>query len=140
MAGRLSFGQVKMDTQKSVAMLLEKGADVNATNNIGWTALIWASVNGHKETVAKLLKDGADINAKTNLGKTAIMMARWEGRRTEIINMLTAAIETEKKVRDSKQKTMEQVVNRDVKTDLPCLHLQNNKCQLAIEQLYLIIY
>jgi ankyrin repeat protein len=37
-----------------VKLLLEKGAELEATERDGWTPLLWAAGNGH-EAVAKLL-------------------------------------------------------------------------------------
>ena len=55
-----------------VSLLLEKGADVNAKNNDGWTPLHWASENGHEAIVSLLLEKGADVNAKDNDGETPL--------------------------------------------------------------------
>jgi uncharacterized protein len=43
-----------------VQALLAKGAEVNAKNNNGATALIWASIQGHVDVVQALLAKGAD--------------------------------------------------------------------------------
>jgi cytohesin len=43
--------------------LLAKGADVNAKDEDGYTALFIAALRGHKEIVELLLAKGADINA-----------------------------------------------------------------------------
>ena len=56
-------------------LLLAKGADVNAKNQDGWTALMCASLDGHKEVVELLLAKRADVNAKANDGFTALIMA-----------------------------------------------------------------
>ena len=53
---------------ETVARLLEKGADVNAKNNDGYTAFIRASMNRHIEIAAMLPEKGADVNAKNNYG------------------------------------------------------------------------
>ena len=58
-----------------VRLLLEKGADVNAKDKYGETALISASLCGFTGTVRLLLDKGADVNAKTNDGHTALMYA-----------------------------------------------------------------
>ncbi len=42
-----------------IKALLDKGADVNAKNNNGVTALIWASKKGHTGIVQLLKKAGA---------------------------------------------------------------------------------
>ena len=55
MAIRLSFLQVITENTEIVAQLLAAGADVNATDNDGDTALMRASTQGHTEIV-KLLK------------------------------------------------------------------------------------
>ena len=71
---------------------LNDGADVNAKNDIGLTALMRASycgyTNGNYAEVVKLLLDkGADVNIKTNEGKTALMIAKDKGQK-EIVGML----------------------------------------------------
>ena len=47
-----------------VKALLAKGANVNAADEEGHTALIFAAFNGRAETVKLLLAAGADPNAK----------------------------------------------------------------------------
>lgn len=46
---------------KTVALLIEKGAELNAVDNIGKTALCWAASEGRPETIQALLDKGADL-------------------------------------------------------------------------------
>ena len=70
---------------------LEKGADVNAKNNVRYqarkTALMLASSKGHPEMVNYLLQNGADVHAKDNNGWTALMRSN----ESEIVAILLAA-------------------------------------------------
>ena len=63
----------------TVRTLLAKGADVNAEDNDGNTALMASAKNGHTNIVQVLLKQGADVNAKTKSGETALMIAKKMG-------------------------------------------------------------
>jgi len=64
-----------------VELLLKKGANVNAKDKYGGTALMYAAVKGHKEVVELLIENGADVNAKNIMGKTALMSASRGGIR-----------------------------------------------------------
>ncbi len=46
------------------ALLLERGADVNAKGVFGGTGLHWAAINGHKDTVSFLVAHGADVTLR----------------------------------------------------------------------------
>ena len=59
--------------------MLDAGADKDAKNNDGGTALIYASINGHESCVRALLDAGADKDAKHNDGQTALMFATENG-------------------------------------------------------------
>jgi ankyrin repeat protein len=54
---------------------LAQGADVNATDRFGKTALMRAAFNNHFDIVASLIESGADVNAKDRDGQTALMYA-----------------------------------------------------------------
>jgi len=52
----------------AVRLLLDRGADVNAVEEVrGQTALMWAVLENHPDTVRLLIQRGADINAQTSV-------------------------------------------------------------------------
>lgn len=60
-------------------MLLEAGANVNAADGDGFTALMGAVRYGLEEGVKILVDAGADVNARTNRGRTVLMEAAFNG-------------------------------------------------------------
>ncbi len=58
-------------------LLLVNGADVNAQDEGGHTALIWTVRKGHLAVCKALIENGADVNVRSNDGNTALMGAVW---------------------------------------------------------------
>ena len=56
------FGNVQ-----EVMTLIEVGADINASNHIGWTPLSMAAGTGHDEVVKALLAANVDIDKVDDL-------------------------------------------------------------------------
>ena len=68
--------------------LIASGADVNARNDAGATALMWATTDAEKTRV--LLEHGADVNAKSLDSRTALMIATGRRGGLEVVKMLLA--------------------------------------------------
>ena len=54
----------------AVEALLDRGADVDAKDIDGRTALMLAIQNGHLDVVKALIAKGADVNAKDNVASS----------------------------------------------------------------------
>ncbi len=70
---------VKRSDRSAVRILLERQADVNATEGDGATALHWAVYRDDAETVGLLIDSGANVNAATDLGITPLALAAANG-------------------------------------------------------------
>lgn len=70
---------------EKVQALLEVGADVDAKDEDGITALWAAAAGGHTDIVRTLLDGGADVNTRTNNGLTALMASRGHPEVSEIL-------------------------------------------------------
>jgi len=76
--------------REAVKTLLKGGADVNAAQGDGMTALHWAARNGDAELTQMLLFAGANVKATTRLGGyTPLMMAAEQGHATVIAALLS---------------------------------------------------
>ncbi|MBI5569379.1 MAG: ankyrin repeat domain-containing protein [Desulfomonile tiedjei] len=74
---------VKQGDEKELTRLLDQGANVNARDTDGSTALMWSCASSNCLRVAKLLvARGAEVNAKDNSGKTALTRADDRGALT----------------------------------------------------------
>lgn len=62
-----------------VKVLLEAGADIEARNSKGATALMVAAINRHDDIFLLLLGAGADSNAKCYVGRTFHMHVALQG-------------------------------------------------------------
>ncbi len=76
-----------------VRTLLDSGADANAMNLGGWTALAYSAAQGHSETVDALLDAGADVdrsNRDAGKGLTPLTYAARGGHRVTAQILLEA--------------------------------------------------
>jgi ankyrin repeat protein len=80
--------------------LLAKGADVNARQSDGATALILAAFYGYSDIVRALLAKGADVNAKQSDGGTALMAASVNGRLAVVQALLANGADVDAKAGD----------------------------------------
>ena len=67
----------KNDSQEEVFQktknLIESGADLNATDEMGFTPLMYAASKNYTDVVKELILAGADVNAQDRIGNTALM-------------------------------------------------------------------
>ncbi len=70
----------------TVKMLIGKGADVNARNHNGATALLWAADNLEKTRL--LLDHHADVNAKSESSRTALIIAAGVYGQSAVVKLL----------------------------------------------------
>ena len=78
------------DKTDSVKELLAAGADINAKNRDGITALMNAAREGKTDIVNELLAAGAKVNEKDNNGKSALTFATQHDH-SDIVKLLLAA-------------------------------------------------
>jgi ankyrin repeat protein len=67
------------DRSEVAKLLLDEGADPNATTAFGATALHAAVENESKRTLEILMAEGADVNAKDKQDRTPLDVAVGEG-------------------------------------------------------------
>ncbi len=70
-----------------VLTLLDAGAEVNAKDPLGRTALLLAIASGHVDTVQALVNAGASVNVKDWDGSTVLMQAAY-GEHSQIVQAL----------------------------------------------------
>ncbi len=83
--------------EKAVEALLAAGANVNASNREGFTALSQACTNGNAGMVEMLLKAGADANSFQAEGQTALMTAARAGNADAVKALLDHGAEVNAK-------------------------------------------
>jgi ankyrin repeat protein len=81
---------VKRGQYQFVKEILERGANVDARDNKGTTALMWASIAGNVSIVSLLLEAGASVNEKDSTGNTPLLWAS-RYRRPDITSSLLEA-------------------------------------------------
>jgi ankyrin repeat protein len=67
------------DSMEMTELLINAGADINATNNYGHTALLLSTIGNSTGACQLLLKANANVDAKDKSGNTALMYASLYG-------------------------------------------------------------
>lgn len=82
--------------REAVRALLKAGADVNAAEGDGTTALHWAARSGDAALVQMLVSAGANVRATTRLGAyTPLMMAAQAGHSAAVAALLAGGADVE---------------------------------------------
>src|SRR5215510_16219932 len=81
---------VKNGDKEALRSLLQKGANVNATEGDGATALHWAGYRDDLEAADLLIRAGAKVNAANDLGATPLWTACQNGSEAMARRLLAA--------------------------------------------------
>ncbi len=80
---------VKDGNDWEIRSLLKSGADVNLSDNEGWTSLMYAiRYQNNFEITKLLLENGADINARNRYGSSPLLLASAYSGNPEILGLL----------------------------------------------------
>lgn len=66
-------------------MLVDKGADINAKGQNGWTHLHFACMSEQDSIVSKVVDLGADVNARDNENRTPLMLTKSEAAVSKLV-------------------------------------------------------
>lgn len=80
----------KRGDREALRALLKQGADVNAREDDGSTALLWVSHRDDAESADLLIRAGADVNAANELGATPLWAASMNGSAAMVRRLLAA--------------------------------------------------
>ena len=72
-----------------VKALLDRGANVNAKDEDGLTALYCSAAEGHRDVAELLISRGADVNARSKDGFTALHVAAYEKHKAVVELLLS---------------------------------------------------
>ena len=91
---------INNETEKAKELIKE--SEVDARDTYGWTALMYASENGHMEIVKLLLEKGADISIRSRKGYrkgyTALLIAAEKGNANIIEILLNAGADINERI------------------------------------------
>ena len=68
-------GEQEHQALETIKLLVEMGADVNQTNETGWTPLHAATYIGSEAIISYLVQEGADPNVQNGCGQTPLTLA-----------------------------------------------------------------
>ena len=107
-----------MDNLPVLISLLERGADPNLSDRLGWTPLIYANT---RDFASALLRHGANVNKADKAGWTPLMYAVEEGNKSMVDFLL--ANDADISLRTNDGKTAEDIA---VLNDHPFILAQEN--------------
>ncbi len=84
----LMFASENNSDANVIQHLIDSGADINARDRFGKTALFFASFYSSRQVVQVLLKNRADVNAQDKLGMTALMWASGNKNEPKLMKFL----------------------------------------------------
>eukprot|EP00300_Choanocystis_sp_HF-7_P010645 c17061_g1_i1.p2 GENE.c17061_g1_i1~~c17061_g1_i1.p2 ORF type:complete len:152 (+),score=27.87 c17061_g1_i1:178-633(+) len=73
-----------------VQSLAAAGANLDTKDAFGWTALMYAAVEGHASVIPILAQFGASLDLGNNTQWTALVLAAWYGRCDCVIALINA--------------------------------------------------
>ncbi|CAE7333258.1 unnamed protein product [Symbiodinium natans] len=93
------FAAVLRGDKEAVALLLDAGADVNASDNAGFRALIWAAEFGYLDILALMVERGGDLRSTDGQGRTALDRAADRGK-SDVVAWIRGRLEGTSKASD----------------------------------------
>ena len=84
------MGAASADQEAIARILIAGGADVNARDSEGETALLYASGAGSASVIRLLLSAKAEVNIQDRKGETALMEAAWKGHSQVVQDLIGA--------------------------------------------------
>jgi len=78
-----------------IDLLVAHGANVEATNNSGWSPVMQACYHGHTSTLNKLIKAGAKLHGRNRYGATPLNMAAAAGHLSTVRSLLEQGVPVE---------------------------------------------